>query len=327
MTSTEWRETVVKRRTFLEWLGLTLALPAAGTLAQGRNIRVVVPLPAGSSNDHVTRVLTEQMTRILGQTFVVDNKAGGNGVIGTMDVVRAAPDGLTLLLASNSPLAANMAFVKNMPYDPRRDLTPIAGASLTNHVLMVKADSPIRTLADFIAYAKRRPGKVSVGYSTTSVQLQIATLNKLAGIELLAVPYKGSPASITDVVGGALDATLTDPGNAMAQVKGGHLRALGVSSLKRNPVTPDWPAISETLPGFDFPSWNALLGPAGMPREQVNRLSAAISQAQKQREVAQRLATQGAVPLIMGPDELRKYMETETARWIRQAREAHIQPG
>src|SRR4030095_16582421 len=111
------------------------------------------------------------------------------------DVVRAAPDGATLLLASNSPLAANMAFVKAMPYDPRKDLTPIAGASLTNHVLMVKADSPIRSFPEFIAYAKQRPGKVSVGYSTTSVQLQIATLNKLAGIELLAVPYKGSPAT------------------------------------------------------------------------------------------------------------------------------------
>jgi tripartite-type tricarboxylate transporter receptor subunit TctC len=316
----------VKRRTSLQLFGLALAMPAGIALAQARNVRVVVPLPAGSSNDHVARVLTEHLHRILGQNFIVDNKAGANGVIGTMDVVRAAPDGLTLLCASNSPLAANVAFVKNMPYDPRRELTPIAGASLTNHVLMVKADSPIRTLADFIAQAKKRPGKVSIGYSTTSVQLQIATLNKLAGIELLAVPYKGSPATITDVIGGALDATLTDPGNAMAQVKGGHLRALAVSSAKRNPVTPDWPAIAETLPGFDFPSWNVFVGPAGMPRELVNRLSSAVAQALKQKDVVDKLATSGTIPFIIGPDELKAFMDAETAKWVKLAREANIQP-
>jgi tripartite-type tricarboxylate transporter receptor subunit TctC len=304
----------------------SLALPASLAFAQSRNVRVVVPLPAGSSNDHVARVLTEQMNRILGQNFVIDNKAGGNGLIGTLDIVRAAPDGANLLLASNSPLAANMAFVKAMPYDPRRDLTPIAGASLTNHVLMVKASSPIRTLPEFIAYAKQRPGKVSIGYSTTSVQLQIATLNKLAGIELLAIPYKGSPATLTDVIGGALDATLTDHGNALAQMRGGHLRALGVSSLKRNPASPDWPAISETLPGFDFPSWNALVGPAGLPRELVIRLSAAVIQAQKQKDVVERLAAVGTIPMIMGPDELKAFMDAETTKWVRLARDAHIQP-
>lgn len=310
----------------LKLVGLALAMLAGAAFAQGNTVRVVVPLPAGSSNDHVARVLTEKMNKILGQNFVVDNKAGGNGLIGTMDVVRAAPDGQVLLLASNSPLAANMAFVKNMPYDPRRNLTPIAGASLTNHVLMVKPTFPARTMAEFIAYAKQRPGRVSVGYSTTSVQLQIAMINKMAGIDLLPVPYKGSPATLTDVIGGALDATLTDPGNALAQVKGGHLRALAVSSLKRNPVTPDWPAISETLPGFDFPSWNALVGPANLPRELVNRISAAVSQAQKQKDVVDRLAANGTTPLIMGPDELKAFMDAETAKWVRLAREANIQP-
>lgn len=319
----------MKTRTFLKLMSLGLALPAANVLAQanaGRNVRVVVPLPAGSSNDHVARVLTQQMNGILGQNFVVDNKAGGNGLIGTLDVVRAAPDGLTLLLASNSPLAANVAFVKNLPYDPRKDLTPIAGASLTNHVLMVKPSFPARTLAEFIAYAKSRPGKLSIGYSTTSVQLQIATLNKMAGIDLLPVPYKGSPATITDVIGGALDATLTDPGNALAQVKGGYLRALAVSSLKRNPTTPEWPAISETLPGFDFPSWNVWVGPAGLPRDVVNKLSAGIAQAQKQKEVIDRLAASGTVPFVIGPDELKTFIEAETAKWVRLAKEANIQP-
>lgn len=316
----------MNRRDLLQALACSLPLPMASAFAQARNTRVVVPLQAGSSLDFVSRVLLDQMGRSLGQTFVVDNKTGANGVIGAMDVVRAAPDGATLLLASNSALAANMAFVKAMPYDPRRDLTPIAGASLTNHVLMVKANSPIRTFAEFIARAKQQPGKVSIGYSTTAVQLQIATLNKLGGIELLSIPYKGSPATITDVIGGSLDATLTDPGNALAQVKGGHLKALAVSSLKRNPATPDWPAISETLPGFDFPSWNALMGPAGLPREMVKRLSDAAAQALKQKDVIDRLGSSGTLPLIMGPDELKTFIAAETAKWVRLAREANIQP-
>jgi tripartite-type tricarboxylate transporter receptor subunit TctC len=319
----------MKTRTFLKAMGLTLALPATRVLGQasaGRTIRIIVPLPAGTSNDFVARVLAPGASQLLGQAIVVDNRAGANGVIATMDVVRAAPDGTTLLCGSLSPLATNVAFVKNLPYDPRRDLTPIAGASVTNHVLMVKASSPLRSFADFVAHAKHDPGKVSIGYSTSIVQLQIASMNRMAGIQLLAVPYKGTPASITDVIGGVLDATLTDPGNAMAQAKGGSLRALAATSLKRNPAMPDVPAIAETLPGFDFSSWNAFVGPAGMAREQVNRISAAIIQAQKQPEVAQQLGSGGTLPLIMRPDELRAFMEAEVAKYVRLAKEANIQP-
>src|SRR5262245_2047626 len=133
------------RRSFLQSLALTITLPAGGAFAQiaGRPIRVVVPLPAGSSNDYVTRVVAPYLTTSLGATIVVDNKAGGNGIIGTTDVIRSAPDGNTLLLGSLSPLATNVALVKNLPYDPRRDLTPIAGVSVTNWVLLVKASSPV----------------------------------------------------------------------------------------------------------------------------------------------------------------------------------------
>lgn len=319
----------MKKRSFLKLLGAALPWSASSVFAQSgsnKTIRVIVPLQAGSSNDMVARVLCAQMSTILGQSIVVENKVGGNGSIGTMEVVRATPDGYTLLLASNSPLAANLAFTKAMPYDPRTDLTPIGGASLTNHVVMVKGGSPIRTFPEFLAYAKQRPGKVSVGYSTTSVQTQIATMNKQAGIELLAVPYKGSPATITDVIGGVLDATLTDPGNALVHVKAGTLRALAVGSLKRNPVAPDWPAISETLPGFDFPSWNALVGPARMPRELVNRLANALAQAQKNPDIIANFAAAGTTNLVMGPDELKIYIANETTKWVRLAREANIQP-
>lgn len=318
----------MKTRTFLKTLGLALTLPLGGAFAQpaGRPIKMLVPLPAGTSNDFVTRVMAPLAGEILGQSIIVENKVGANGAIAAMEVVRAAPDGLTLMCGSLSPLAVNVATVKNMTYDPLRDFTPIAATSMTNHVLMVSVASPIQTMADFIAYAKQRPGKVSIGYSTTTVQVQIATMNKLAGIELLAVPYRGSPATITDVIGGVLDATMTDPGNALAQVRGGKMRALAVSSLKRNPTTPDWPAISETLSGFDFPSWNAVVGPANMPRDVVIRISNAVMQALKQKEVLDKYAASGTIPLIMGPDELKAYMAAEVSKWVRLAKEAGIQP-
>ena len=287
----------------------------------------MVPLPAGSSNDYVARVVMPYLTTSLGQTVIVDNKAGGNGIIGTMDVIKSHAGRRTrCLLGSLSPLAVNVALVKNLPYDPRKDVTPIAGASVTNWVLMVKASSPVRTLAEFVAYAKKKPGSVSIGYSTTTVQVQIATLSKMAGIDLLAVPYKGTPATITDVLGGSLDATLVDPGQAMAQVKGGRLRALAVSSLKRNPVTPDWPAISETYPGFDFAAWNALVGPPGMSRELVNKFNAAMNGALKQKEVIDKYAEAGTTPLVMTPDEVKAFIDAETAKWVRLAKEANIQP-
>lgn len=319
----------MKTRSFLKAVGLAAILPAPAVWSQaaaGRQIRVIVPLPAGSSNDTSTRVQAPILAQLLGQPVVIDNKAGGGGVIGTMEVVRAAPDGLTLMAGSLSPLATNVALVKNMTYDPRRDLTPIAGSTLTNHVLVVRADSPIKTFADFIAYAKQRPGKVSIGYSTSLVQLQIASINKMAGVDLLPVPYKGAPATVTDTIGGVLDATMANPGPTIEMVKAGRLRALAVTSLKRNTITPDWPAISETLPGFDFGAWNAWVGPAGMPRELVNRLSSAIAQALRRPEVVQQLALEATQPLIMGPDEVKAYIEAEVAKYVRLAKEASIQP-
>lgn len=318
----------MKKRTFLKSMTLPLGLQAFGSYAQGtpgRPIRIVVPLPAGSGNDFVARVIGPVASQILGQTIVVDNKPGANGVIGAMEVVRAAPDGLTLLCATNSHLATNMALLKNLPYDPRRDFTPIAGAVSVAQLLVVSATSPIRSLADFIAYAKQRPGKVAVGYSTSIVQLQFATLAKLAGIELLMVPYKGAPAAVIDMIGGTLDATLENPGLALPQVQGGKIRVLA-SMSKRNPLFPEAPAVSETLPGFDFPLWNGFVGPAGMAREQVMRLNAAIVQAQRSPDVAQKFTSSGQPPWIVTPDEMKAFIESEVTKYQRLVKESGIEP-
>ncbi|MGE4242429.1 Bug family tripartite tricarboxylate transporter substrate binding protein [Ramlibacter sp.] len=320
-------------RTFsiLRTLGVALGLALGASLvaaqpAAGRPIRLVVPLPAGTATDLAARVLGQQMSVALGQPVVVDNKPGANGVIGTMEVVRAAPDGLTLLLGSQSPIASNVALVKNLSYDPRKDFTPINGFGETMHVLMVRPDHPAKSLADFIAYAKQRPGKVSVGTTTSSVNIQIATLNKLGGLELLPVPYKGIPATLTDVIGGTLDASMVDLANALAQAKSGRLRPLAVTSLKRNPLVPDWPAIAETLPGFDFPSWVALVGPANMPRELAQKLNESVAVAMKHPEVVEKLAGIGMSPMPMTTAQFTTFLDKEVVKWVRLAREANVQP-
>lgn len=319
----------MKRRSLFKPLILCLSLAAtldATAQVATRPIRMIVPLPAGTATDLAARVLSQHMAATMGQPVVVDNKPGANGVIGTMELVRSAPDGNTVLLGSQSPLASNVALVKNLPYDPRKDFTPINGFGETMHVLMVRADSPIRTLQDFTAQAKQRPGRFSVSSTTTTNMVQIAALNKSAGIELQPIPYKGIPATITDVIGGSLDASLVDLANAMAQAKGGKLRPIAVTSLKRNALVPDWPAISETYPGYDFPSWVGLIGPAGMPKDVVVRLNAAVAKALETAEVKEKLTGIGMTPMALTPEQFGNVIATDSAKWVRLAREANIQP-
>lgn len=319
----------MKKRLFLQSLGATAALAAGGeVLAQsaGRPIRIVVPLAVGTSNDFVARTIAQHMTGTLSQTIVIDNKAGANGIIGTMDVVKSAPDGQTLLVASVSPLAVNMALYSNVPYIPARDLTPIAGVSLTNNVMLVNASHPAKTFAEFIDYARKNPRSVNIGSSTAATTLQIQAINRMAGTDMQIVSYKGAPAAINDLIGNSITATFADPGLSLTQTRGGRLRALAVSSLKRNPITPDWPAISETLPGFDFTFWNILTGPVGMSRDAVTRLNSAVNSALKQPDVIDKFAQSGTIPLIMSPEEVKDLLVSEAAKWAKMAKDANIKP-
>lgn len=317
---------MMNRRSVFKLLGL--AWPGAGAVAQtasGRT-RLVVPLGAGSVSDFVARLIAPHLAASLGQPVVVDNKPGGNGIIGVQDVMRSPPDGSAILLGSVSPLAINVALMKNLSYDPRRDLTPIAGVYNAHHVLTVKSTSAARTLPEFIDYAKQRPGRVSIGTSSTLVKAQILAINKMAGIDVLVVPYKDTAATFTDVLGGTLDAAFTDLVTVTPHVKSGAARVLAVSSLKRNPAAPDWPAISETLPGFDFASWSALVGPPGMPREVVNKINAAVGNALKQKDVQDKFAQSGILPWTTTPDELKAFLNAQAEKWIRLAQELNMQP-
>ncbi|MFD0669746.1 Bug family tripartite tricarboxylate transporter substrate binding protein [Ramlibacter sp. MAHUQ-53] len=321
----------MKTRHFLQALalGAALAAGAAPAFAQAwpaRPVKMIVPFPAGSATDLAARVMAQQLGATLGQGFVVENKPGAGGSIAAMEVVRAAPDGYTLLFSSNSALASNVALLKSMPYDPVKDLAAVAGVGETTLALMVKTEHPAKNLAEFLAYLRARPGKVSAGFGSSSSQVSIAVLNKLAKTDAQLVPYKGIPLAVNDVLAGVVDFTFVDLGNSMAQAKGGKMRALGVTSPQRSTLTPDWPALAESLPGFDITAWFAIAGPASLPRDVAEKLNGAVAQALRQAEVKDRLAGIGLQPMPMGPDQLKAFMASEVTKWVRLAKEANVQP-
>ncbi len=306
-----------------------LALTAAPAQAQDyptRPIKMIVPFPPGTATDMAARLVGQQLSLSLGQPIVVDNKPGAGGSIAAMEVVRSAPDGYTLLFSSNSAISSNVALLKKIPYDPNKDFTPVAGVGETALVLLVKTSSPVKNLQELVAYVKQRPGKVTAGYGSSSSQVSIAMLNKLGGLDTLLVPYKGIPLAVNDVLGGTLDYTFADIGNALAQTKGGTMRALGVTSPRRSPLVPEVPAIAELLPGFDITAWFAMVGPAGIPKDVVDKLNAATTQAIKPADMKDKLAHIGLSPMPLPPEQLKGFIGTEITKWTRLVKDANIQP-
>ena len=306
-----------------------LMLASCSSWAQAwpeKPVRMVVPFPAGSATDLAARAMGQHLQAALGQGFVIDNKPGAGGNLAGAEVVRAAPDGYTLLFSSNSAVASNVALLKSVPYDPLKDFSPVAGIAQTMLVLMVKPGFPANSVVEFIAQAKARPGKLNAGFGSSSSQVSVAMLNKMAGIETASIPYKGIPLAVNDVIGGTLDFTFVDLGNAIAQNKGGQLKALGVTSRARNPLVPDWPAVAETVPGFDITAWFAVVGPANLPKAVVDKLHAALATALDKPEVKERLASIGMAPMPLPPDKLRAFMASEIAHWRRLVKDSNVEP-
>ena len=318
----------MQRRTFLEALALSsLAAPAmAQPIAGGKTVRIIVPLTPGSPTDAAARLVAQKLGTLLNQTFIVENKPGANGIIAVQELMRSPADGSSLFFGSVSIFAINVPLMKNLPYDPRRDFAPISTVYSNNHAWAVNPSVPARSIAELIAHAKAHPGKVSVGIGSTLVQVQVAWFEKLAGVEFLKVPYSSVSTNIADLLGGTLDIMLLDMGTSMTFAKEGKVRILGTSPLKRNPLTPDWPAVSETLPGFDVNSWSALVGPAALPRDVANRLSASVAKILQQPDVIESLAKTGGVPMPMTPDALKAHINSEVNKFVTIARDAKLEP-
>ena len=302
---------------------------SGGVLAQGypaKPIKLVVPFPAGSATDQVARLVGQQLQEELKQPFIVENKPGASGAIGAAEVAKAAPDGYTLLVTTNTPQAANLSLFKKLSYDPVKDFSPVARLGTTSFMLMLKSDSPIRNFKEFLADARAKPGKLSSGHGSAGSRVSLAMLNSMGKLDVLEVPYQGIPQTITDVLGGTLSFTFVDLGNALAQQKGGKLRGLAVTSATRTPLAPEVPAIAEELKGYELIAWFALMAPAGTPKEIVNLLSENTLKAIGKKEIADKFALIGTDVAPLNPEQLGKFIQSEIAHWARLVKLANIQP-
>nr|WP_261378866.1 tripartite tricarboxylate transporter substrate binding protein [Cupriavidus gilardii] len=292
-----------------------------------RPIRLVVPFPAGSITDIVARALAEPMSRDLGQPFVIDNKPGANGIIGTQQAAQAKPDGYTLVIVGVTTAASNVSLFKKLPYDPVKDLQPLGGIAETPYLLVGAPSAPGKTVGDVFAYARQNPGKLTYGYGSGSAQVFGAKLAHMGKSEITAVPYKGGPQALTDVMGGIVTLTFTDFANGLQQARAGKVKVYGVSTRDRFPLAADLPTLDESgAPGFDLTVWFGLMAPAGLPGDVAKRLSASLDKALANEELVHRFAGQGLTPKKQSATAFGTFVKSEIGKWAAIVKEVGISP-
>ncbi len=309
---------------------LLLSLAAAIASAQSypnRGLRIVVPFPPGGVTDLVGRALAARLSAEFGQAVVVENRPGASGVLGAELVARAAPDGYTLMIGNISTLAINAATFARLPYDPLASFAPVSMLATQPLLIAVNPAVPANSLAELVALAKSRPGRLNYGTAGSSIYLAVEQFSTRAGVKMNHVPYKGSAPAIADLIGGQID-VLFDPFSTLyPQARAGKARALAVTTERRSSVAPDVPTVAESgLAGFDVSSWQGLVVPAGTPKEIIDRLHVAVMKALASTELKQQFAAQGAEPAPSTPQRFEQYMREESARWRQVAREAGVKP-
>ncbi|WP_159591258.1 Bug family tripartite tricarboxylate transporter substrate binding protein [Hydrogenophaga sp. BPS33] len=320
----------MKRRSLLEF---HLALLAAGItpVVSGAQtwptqpIRLVSPSPPGGAADVATRLIAKHLAELLGQAVLVDNRPGGNGVVAGLEALRGGKDGYSIFMGSTTTLVANPYLMKQVPFEPATDLDPIALVASLPFVLVVSPSLPIASVKELIAYAKERPGKVTFASANATSFVAASTFNQRAGIEMLNVPYKGAPASLTDMVGGRVDISFVDFSSARTFIESKRLRLLAVTSAKRSPLMPQTPTIAESgLAGYDVVGWTAMCAPAGVDPAIVQRLNREMQKILSRKDVQEQLAALGQDVILGTPDEFASFMRTERPRWGRMIRNAGI---
>jgi tripartite-type tricarboxylate transporter receptor subunit TctC len=293
-----------------------------------RPVKVIVPSPPGGGTDILARVLAQHLSKALGQPFFVENKAGAGNMIGIEFVAHAAADGYTVLVVP-STLALNSVLYKKVPYDPVRDFAPVTLAATAPNVLVVNPALPAKSLAEFIALAKAKPGALSYGTPGigTSPHLSMELLKSMAGIDLQHVPYRGTAAAVTDVIGGQIAVTFANALTAKPQVDAGRVRALAVSGPKRIEALPAVPPVAEAgVPGYEAMQWYGVVVPAGTPAPVIARLNAEAVKALQSDEMKEKLALDGAQPVGSTPAAFAALIRSELEKWTRVARAAKIEP-
>ena len=307
--------TPISRTGLVLALALGLAAPAAAQYPD-KPITFVVPFAAGSATDQLARALGQEVTKITKQPVVVDDKPGASGFIGAEIVKKAPPDGYTVFITTNTTHAANQHLYKKIPYDPVADYVPVTGLGKGGQIMIVAPSVQAKTVGEFIALAKAQPGKISFGSGSSSSRVAGELFQQMAGLDLLHVPYKSNPLAINDLLGGQIQMMITDMATGLPQVKGGKVRALGVSMQKRSPLAPELPTISEAgVPGYDMGFWFAAYVPANTPAAVVARLNAILIEATKGPAMQQYYQSTGTDPFTTSSAELAKFQAAESAKW------------
>ncbi len=320
------RPASVRRRALLAVPGLALAAPALAQAWPDRPLRLVVAFPAGSLTDVLARLLAEPLGQRFGQPVIVDNRAGGNGTVGTITVQQAAPDGNTVLIISTSAASVNPHIVRRLPFDPVRDFTHIGAIAEAPYLLVVPGGGPDANLAQFFDRARARPGELTFSHGNASALIMTEVMARRAGVRLTAVPYRGGAEALTEVGAGRIDCTFTDFANGLAQAQGGRVRAIAQSAGQRTPLAPEVPPVADLVPGYDINVWFGLSAPNGTPAPVVRRWNEALNGALRDEAVVARLRQLGFLPFTQTPEQFGDYIRTQLASWGELVRIAGVEP-
>ena len=318
------------RRGFLHLAAGAAALPALSLAARAqsypaRPVHLIVGFAAGGPNDTTARLIGQWLSERLGQQFIIENRTGAGGNIGTEVVVRAPPDGYTLLLAASSN-AVNATLYDKLSYDFIRDIAPVAGLVRVPNVLVVNPSVPAKTVPEFIAYAKAHPGQINMATSGNGSTTHISgeLFKAMAGVDLVAVAYRGGGPALVDLLGGQMQ-VMFEPSIAVIElIRAGKLRALAVTSATRSDLMPDVPTVGEFVPGYEASQWYGIGAPKGTPAEVIARLNNEVNMALADPKLRARLAEQGSTPTPMTPAEFGKLVADETEKWGKLVRSGHI---
>ena len=305
--------------------GGSLAAPPAGRAQQSpqpgadwpnQAVRYINGFPPGGSTDILSRIFAAKMSELTGQQFVVENRSGSGGVVGSDAIAKSRPDGYTIGLGGIASHAISPTLQPSLPYDPEKDFTYISGLWQLPNLLVVNNDLPVRSVPELIALLKANPGKYSYGSAGpgTTLHLSGALLAQMEGLDILHVPYRGAAPAMVDLIAGRVHFMLDNIPGALAQAKQGKVRALAVTSRERSPVVPELPSLAEFLPGFHIVSWTSLCAPAGLPPAMVRRMSAFAKQALESEDLRKAYLEQGATPWWTTPEEITAHTKAERER-------------
>lgn len=307
-------------------LALTSALASAQSYPS-RPVSLVVPFAAGSGTDAVARIVAKKLEERLKQTVIVENKPGASAQIATNYVANAKPDGYTLLMTTNTGHSANPSLFKNLSYDPIKGFTPITLVGELPFAVVVNHKLPVKTMKEFVDYAKANPGKLTYGTPNSTSLVASETIKRLAGIDLLGVPYKSSPQAMTDLIGGQIDFYVVDFGSGLSMIKADKVKTLAVTTKAPSKLLPGIPPVAQTISGFDLTSWNGIFGPANLPKPIVDQLNNEILAVLADKDVQDQLTQQG---FQVGPSastgEFADYVERQLVHWRTLIKQAGIQP-